>query len=358
MTAQQPPVTYAGAGVDIEAGDLAKAQYASLAAMTRRPEVLADVGPFAGLFRLGKYEDPVLVASADGVGTKVKIASVLGRLDSVGHDLVNHCVNDALTSGATPLFFLDYVAGDGVPAETKVDLVRGVAEACKAVGMALLGGETADMPGVYLQGELDLAGFIIGIVERDAVIDGSGIRVGDALIAVPSNGLHTNGYSLARRVFDIGVDGDPVEERQRADERPAELMGDTVGEALLRPHRAYFPYLKPVLPLLRGIAHITGGGLPGNVNRILPDRLAARLDATSWPVPPIFPLIAERGGIEPAEMFRAFNMGAGLVLACRQEDAGDVLAALDGAVEAGEVVVQGDGPKVIVEGMERACARS
>jgi phosphoribosylformylglycinamidine cyclo-ligase len=348
---------YAAAGVDIDEAERAKRQYAPLAAMTRRPEVLADIGPFAGLFQLGAYRDPVLVASADGVGTKVRLARLAGRFDTIGRDLVNHCVNDALTSGARPLFFLDYLAGDSVDAATKVEVVRGVAEACRDAGMALLGGETADMPGVYLPRELDLAGFIVGVVERDEVIDGSRIEAGDVAIVLPSNGLHTNGYSLARRVFDIGMGGDPGAERARALEAPAAL-GEPILEALLRPHHCYLAEVEQVRSVVKGIAHITGGGLPGNVNRILPPGLGVRLDARAWSVPPIFRLIQQRGEIPPEEMFRAFNMGAGIVLVVAPNDERTVLERLPHTRSAGRVEAVADQGQVIIEGMDEACARS
>jgi phosphoribosylformylglycinamidine cyclo-ligase len=336
--------------VDIAAADRAKERYEALVASTRRPEVLADIGPFAGLFDTAEVAGRVLVASADGVGTKVKIARLLGRYETIGHDIVGHSVNDQLTAGGRPLFFLDYLAGNGLTEDVKVAIVRGVAEACREVGMALLGGETADMPGVYAPGEFDLAGFIIGVVERDRIIDGSRIVEGDSLLVLPSNGMHTNGYSLARGVLGIGVDGDPDEERARAGEYvPA--LATTLGEALLRPHMAYLRQLEPVLERARGLAHITGGGLPGNVNRILPPGLAARLDPHSWPLPPIFPLLQERGQIATREMFRAFNMGAGMVLACAPEDAGWIRERVPDAVVAGRVERRAGTEAVIIEGV-------
>ena len=284
---------YAAAGVDIDAAERLISRFAELARGARRPEVIADVGPFSGLFRLGSYRDPVLVASTDSVGTKVKLAVLLERYEGLGHDLVNHCVNDALTAGAEPLFFLDYIGGSGVTDEAKLALVGGVAAACREAGCALLGGETADMPGLYASGDFDLVGFIVGVVERDAVIDGSRIREGDALLGLPSNGLHTNGYSLVRKVFGVGLDGDPDAERAVLYANYPGL-GVTLGEALMTPHRCYYSELKPLLvgaPLaapsrsgaqraapLRGIAHITGGGIPGNVPRILPEALGARID--------------------------------------------------------------------------------
>ncbi|HET9476481.1 MAG TPA: phosphoribosylformylglycinamidine cyclo-ligase, partial [Dehalococcoidia bacterium] len=240
------PATYAAAGVDIDAAEALVSRYARMAKAARRPEVLADVGPFAGLFRLGQYRDPVLVASTDSVGTKVKLAALAGRYEGTGHDLVNHCVNDTLTSGAHPLFFLDYIGNSGLTDNAKAALVKGCVDACAAVGAALLGGETADMPGTYREGDFDLVGFVLGVVERDAVIDGSAIREGDVLIGLPSDGLHTNGYSLVRRIFQIGLDEDASAERSRLDHHYPEL-GETLADALLRPHRCYYNDLKPLL---------------------------------------------------------------------------------------------------------------
>ena len=276
------PISYRETGVDITAAEGLVSRFAELARSTARPEVLAAVGPFSGLFALQGYRNPVIVSSADGVGTKLKLAALAGAYASLGHDLVNHCVNDILTAGAEPLFFLDYIGGHAVSDETKLELVRGLAEACRESGCALLGGETADMPGLYAEGDFDLVGFIVGAAERDAVIDGSRIAAGDILLALPSNGLHTNGYSLARQALRVAAGGDPAEERARLLQRRAEL-GETLADALLRPHRCYYRDLKPVLPLLKGIAHITGGGIPGNLPRILPAGLGARLRGGSWP---------------------------------------------------------------------------
>ncbi|HUF52267.1 MAG TPA: phosphoribosylformylglycinamidine cyclo-ligase [Dehalococcoidia bacterium] len=328
---------YAAAGVDVDAAEALVTRFAELAKTARRPEVLADIGPFAGLFKLGKYDDPVLVASTDSVGTKVKIASVLGRYDTVGHDLVNHCVNDVLTTGAEPLFFLDYIGNCGLSDDAKADIVRGCVEACRENGCALLGGETADMPGTYEEGDFDLVGFVVGIVERDAVIDGSAIREGDTLIALPSDGLHTNGYSLVRRLFNVGVGGDPAAEREVLERNYPGLEG-TLGEALLAPHRPYLAALGPVLPKLRGIAHITGGGIPGNLPRILPEGLGARLDRGTWNTPALFRLIQDKGGIDDGEMLRAFNIGVGVIVAVAPEDAADVGRRLAGSWVIGEVV--------------------
>jgi phosphoribosylformylglycinamidine cyclo-ligase len=352
-------LSYAAAGVDIDAGNRAVARMKALARATSRPEVLADIGPFAALFRLnagGSYTDPVLVASTDGVGTKVKIARALGRYDTIGRDLVNACVNDVLTAGAQPLFFLDYIAGNGLAEDAKIALVAGMADACREAGCALVGGETADMPGVYAPGEFDLAGFVVGIVERAALLDGSCISEGDLLIALPSDGLHTNGYSLVRAAFGVCLGGPENDARDRellARTYP-ELEGMTLGDALLVPHRSYVRDLRAVLPRLKGLAHITGGGLIDNLPRILPAGLAARIDRSSWTVPPLFGLIQRTGQIAEEEMFRTFNMGIGMIAVAAPDDARALLDAgmLPDAWIAGSVVQNGfgandaDGPRV------------
>jgi phosphoribosylformylglycinamidine cyclo-ligase len=362
-------MTYSQAGVDVDAAARLVERIKELARATHRPEVLAGVGPFSGLFRLSGYRDPVLVASADGVGTKLKLASILGRYDTVGIDLVNHCVNDILTTGAEPLFFLDYLASSDLSEEEKTAIVQGVATACQAVGCALLGGETADMPDIYGRGDFDLVGFIVGVVERDQIIDGNTIREGDVLLGLPSSGLHTNGYSLVRKVFGVGLGGDPAEERARLGRTYPGLEG-TLGEALLAPHRCYYNELRPALrrvvgavrepplrePPLQGIAHITGGGIPGNLPRILPEGpstgsgqgLAARLRRGSWPVPPIFRLIQERGSVAEEEMYRTFNMGLGMIVVCRPEDVQAVRAQVAEALVVGEVIAQKDDRRVVI----------
>jgi phosphoribosylformylglycinamidine cyclo-ligase len=340
VTETSRPLSYAEAGVDVDAAEALVSRFAHLAATARTPGVLADIGPFAGLFRLGEYRDPVLVASTDSVGTKVKVAALLDRYDSVGHDLVNHCVNDALTTGAEPLFFLDYIGNCGLSDDAKAEIVRGCVEACRDAGAALLGGETADMPGTYREGDFDLVGFVVSVVERDSVIDGSGIRDGDLLVGLPSSGLHTNGYSLVRRLFRVGIDEDREPERERLNENYPGLEG-TLGDALLEPHRSYLADVRRLLvpdTPLHGIAHITGGGIPGNVPRIMPERLGSRIDRASWRVPALFRLIQEKGGLDDEEMFRTFNMGLGLVLAVAPEDAAEVQRALPEAWVCGEVV--------------------
>jgi len=358
MEEAHPPksMTYAQAGVDVDAAARLVDRIKALARATHRPEVLAGVGPFSGLFRLSGYRDPVLVASADGVGTKLKIASLLDRCDTVGIDLVNHCVNDILTTGAEPLFFLDYLASSGLSEDEKTAIVQGVASACQAVGCALLGGETADMPDIYGRGDFDLVGFIVGVIERGQIIDGSTIREGDVLLGLPSSGLHTNGYSLVRKVFGVGLGGDPKEERARLGRTYPGLEG-TLGETLLEPHRCYYNELKPVFARTKGIAHITGGGIPGNLPRILPDGpstgsgqgLAARLRRGSWPVQPIFRLIQERGNVAEEEMYRTFNMGLGMIAACAPEDVETVRAQVPQALLVGEVIAQKAKQRVVID---------
>jgi phosphoribosylformylglycinamidine cyclo-ligase len=350
MEEAHPPngMTYSQAGVDVDAASRLVDHIKKLARATHRPEVLAGVGPFSGLFRLSGYRDPVLVASADGVGTKLKIASVLARYDTVGIDLVNHCVNDILTTGAEPLFFLDYLASSDLSEEAKAAVVQGVASACQNVGCALLGGETADMPDIYGRGDFDLVGFIVGVIERGQIIDGSTIREGDVLLGLPSSGLHTNGYSLVRKVFGVGLGGDLEEERARLNRTYPGLKA-TLGETLLAPHRCYYNELKPVLARLKGIAHVTGGGIPGNLPRILPDGLAARLSRGSWQVQPIFRLIQERGNVAEDEMYRTFNMGLGMIVACAPDDVDTLRAQVPEALPVGEIVSQKDKRRAIIE---------
>ena len=301
--------TYRDAGVDIEAGNRAVELMKGAVKSTYGKEVLAGIGAFGGLYDAAALKGmtaPVLVASTDGVGTKTKIAAALGRYDTIGHDIVGHCVNDILVQGARPLFFLDYVAFNKLIPERVAAIVTGIAEACNSVGCALLGGETAEMPGVYADGEFDIVGTIIGAVERGRIVDGSGIVAGDAIIGIASNGLHTNGFSLARRVL-----------AHRDLRAVAPGLDKPLGEALLAPHR---PYLREVEQLwasgvtIKGMAHITGGGLIENPPRILPDGIAARIRRASWPMPPLFSLIQSDGDIAPLEMARVFNCGLGMLL--------------------------------------------
>jgi phosphoribosylformylglycinamidine cyclo-ligase len=299
---------YAASGVDIAAATRAKELMAAAVRATHGPAVLAGMGAFGGCFdaqALRGLAAPVLVSSADGVGTKTLIAAALGRYDTVGQDLVNHCVNDILVQGARPLFFLDYLAAARLDAEQAAAIVGGVAAACRAVGCALIGGETAEMPDVYAPGAFDLAGTIVGLVERGAMLPRPGIAPGDAVIALPSTGLHTNGYSLARRIA----------AREGYDARPAILGGQTVGEALLAVHRCYLPEVEALLAAapLKALAHITGGGLFDNLPRVLPAGLGAAIERGSWAVPPICAYLVEQGQVPEQEAFHALNMGLGML---------------------------------------------
>ncbi|HLF77601.1 MAG TPA: phosphoribosylformylglycinamidine cyclo-ligase [Dehalococcoidia bacterium] len=343
------PLTYASSGVDLNARRSVVERYRDAARHAGRPEVLSGIDPFAGLFALGagKYKDPVLVSSTDGVGTKTKLAGLVGRYESLGQDIVANCVNDALTTGAEPLFFLDYIGSSDLPADAKVAIVKGIADACAEIGCALLGGETADMPGVYPPGEFDLVGFVVGAVERDRLIDGTRIAAGDLLFALPSNGLHTNGYSLARAALGIGMHEDGAASDRDRLLRYEPDLGATLAGALLAPHICYVNALKPALklsdsdgrPLIKGLAHITGGGLEENVPRILPAGLGARFQRNSWPVPPIFGRVQQAGAIDDAEMDRVFNMGLGMIIAVGPEDARALTSALPEAIEVGLVSI-------------------
>ncbi|MBE7550686.1 MAG: phosphoribosylformylglycinamidine cyclo-ligase [Anaerolineales bacterium] len=328
------PITYRDAGVDIEAGARAVELMKEAVRATYGPEVLAGIGAFGGLFDISALKGmqaPVLVASTDGVGTKTKIAAALGRFETIGFDIVNHCVNDILVQGARPLFFLDYIAASRLQPERVATVVRSIAAACQAVGCALLGGETAEMPGVYEPNEFDLVGTVVGVVERSQIIDGRTIRPGDQVIGLAAAGLHTNGYSLARRVFE-GWDlhaGIPE-------------LGQPLGEALLVPHRAYLAEVQRLQAAnitLKGLAHITGGGLVDNPPRILPPGTALDLPRGSWPIPPIFQLIQRVGQIDETEMARTFNLGLGMLAVVSAEQLDQALAVLgDGAWAVGEIV--------------------
>ncbi|HEY31651.1 MAG TPA: phosphoribosylformylglycinamidine cyclo-ligase [Dehalococcoidia bacterium] len=333
--------TYAGAGVDIDAKDRAVERIGKLAQSTLRPEVLSGVGFFGGLFELKEYTDSVLVSSIDQVGTKTKIANALNKHDTVGIDIVSHCVNDIFTCGAEPLFFLDYI-GMGKMIPDKVEaIVQGLAQACREVGCALIGGETGEMAGLYATpDDYDLVGFVIGAVKKEKIITGRVVAVGDILIGLPSSGLHTNGYSLVRKIFG--------ETRAALDTDYPEL-GRTLGEELLEPHRCYYNQLKPLLPFIKGMAHITGGGLIENVPRVLPQGIAAHFDSRTWTVPTIFDLIQQRGNVDRDEMYRVFNMGIGMVVVCSPEHVSRITEALPEAKVIGEVVKQTSEARVVIE---------
>jgi len=332
--------SYAKAGVDIDAKDKAIERISKLARSTSRPGVLSGVGFFGGLFEFKGYKNPVLVSSIDQVGTKTKIANAADKHDTVGIDIVSHCVNDIFTCGAEPLFFLDYIGmGKMVPEKVEA-IVRGLAQACRDVGCALIGGETGEMPGLYATPDnYDLVGFIIGVVEKEKIIMGKTIVAGDTIIGLPSSGLHTNGYSLVRKIFG---------ETKSALQTHYPELGRTLGEELLEPHRCYYNQLKPLLPLIKGMAHITGGGLIGNVPRILPQGVAASFDSQAWTTPPIFHLIQQRGNVDHNEMYRVFNMGIGMVLICSADKADQLTRALPETKVIGEVMKQTGKKRVVI----------
>jgi phosphoribosylformylglycinamidine cyclo-ligase len=326
---------YRSAGVDIDAGNEVVRRIRTLARGTFTPGVLSDIGSFGGLFHLdpSRAADPVLVASADGVGTKLRVAFMAGIHRTIGVDLVNHCVNDILVQGAEPLVFLDYLAPGRLEPDVAVQIVEGLADACRQNGCALLGGETAEMPGFYKDGEYDVAGFIIGLVPRARLIDGSGIVPGDVLIGLPSSGLHTNGYSLARRIaFEVaGLDV----------RSPFPGSSASVGDVLLTPHRSYLPVVRPLLASgsIKGMAHITGGCITENLPRILPAGTHAIVDRTKWQVPAVFQWLQRAGDVPLDDMLRTFNMGIGLILAVSESDVPEVLTALRASGEAGAAAI-------------------
>jgi phosphoribosylformylglycinamidine cyclo-ligase len=331
-------MSYRDAGVDIDRQDEALRRIKQLVASTRTAGVGSELGSFGGQFRpdLAGYTAPVLVASCDGVGTKLRVAFATGVHDTVGRDLVNHCVNDILVQGATPLFFMDYVATGRVEPGVVASVVEGIARGCRETGCALLGGETAEMPGFYADGEYDVAGFVLGVVDGRRLIDGSRIQPGDRLIGLPSAGLHTNGYSLARKII-FEVEG--LRPADSVDE-----LGTTAGQALLAEHRCYLDALRGPIEqgLVHGLAHITGGGIVDNLPRVLPPGAAARVERERWPVPPIFGYLQRAGRVERHEMDRTFNMGVGMVVVVGADDVAELERQLDVADEAhyaiGEVV--------------------
>jgi phosphoribosylformylglycinamidine cyclo-ligase len=329
MTSPDAALTYRDAGVDIDAGDALVERIKPFAKRTMRPEVLAGIGGFGALVEIGKsYREPVLVASTDGVGTKLRLAIELARHGTVGIDLVAMSVNDILVQGAEPLFFLDYYACGKLDVDVAADVVRGIAAGCEQAGCALIGGETAEMPGMYAVGDYDLAGFAVGVVEKSAVIDGRSIAPGDVVLGIASSGAHSNGYSLVRRILerskpDLAAPFDP-----RAGET-------SLGDALMAPTRIY---VKPLLALMRalpvkGLAHVTGGGLTENVPRVLPANVAARLEATTWPRPPVFDWLQREGNVAGAEMHRVFNCGIGMVVVVAAEHAARATLLLTAAGE-------------------------
>ena len=321
---EDQPLDYASAGVDIDRSDSVKQRIRNVVESTFTAGARGSFGGFGGMFRIpAGFQRPVLVSSADGVGTKLRVAIEANRHHTVGHDLVNHCVNDILVQGAVPLFFLDYFAAGRLQPEVVEAVVTGIAAGCRENGCSLVGGETAEMPGIYTPPDYDLAGFIVGCVEEDAILGADRVEEGDVILGLASSGLHTNGYSLARRI---------VAERmqlQVGDEFPGESA--SVADVLLRIHRSYLPLLRPILGKLHGMAHITGGGLPGNVNRVLPDTLDAVIDGTSWPIPNLFAQLERAGQVSRDEMYRTFNMGVGMVVITDESGAAAVEASASSA---------------------------
>jgi phosphoribosylformylglycinamidine cyclo-ligase len=324
---QQSKKAYAAAGVDVDLGNRVKSGIHALVKGTHGPEVLGKIGGFGGLFRANfkGMKDPVLVSSVDGVGTKLKVAFAMDRHDTVGQDLVNHCVNDIAVVGARPLFFLDYIGGERLEPAVFTQLIKGFAKACKEAGCALIGGETAQMPGMYQRGEYDLAGTIVGVVDRAKALDGSRIKVGDVIIGLASNGLHTNGYSLARKILFEQMD------LTLSSKLPG--VAKSVGEELLRVHKNYQPLLaKLPAGLVKGLAHITGGGLLDNLPRVLPKTTDAVIDTKSWKVPAIFQAIQDGGKVDRTEMYQVFNMGIGMAVVVSAADREKALKLTKGRV--------------------------
>ena len=345
------PLTYAAAGVDLDARRRFIERIRPIARSTHRPEVLAGVGPFGGLFQLGGYKQPVLVSSTDSVGTKVKIAALLGAYESIGVDVVNQNLNDVLTTGAAPLFFLDYLASSTMSADEKEALVRGIASACKEAGCALIGGESAEMPGHYQRGDYDLAGFAVGAVERAWRLPRTDIAAGDVLLGLASSGVHANGFSLVRKI---------LRDHQLDLPDPAPFAtGESLASALLKPTRIYVRSILNLLghtDVVKGMAHITGGGLIDNIPRVLPEGVVARIDAASWQAPPVFRWLYETGQLKPEEMLRTFNCGIGMVLMVPADYADATMHYLSGRGETvyhlGELI-PGEGPaRVQVDGMD------
>ena len=341
-SAQKKPrrVTYSDAGVDISRADRAKQRIKYLAQKTFTRSVLSDIGSFGGLFALGtKYRDPVLVSSADGVGTKLKVAFAMNLHQTVGADLVNHCVNDIAVQGATPLFFLDYFASGKLDPEVTEKVVSGLADACRQNGCALIGGETAEMPGIYSDGEYDIAGFIVGVVDRDRIITGERVEIGDVIIGLPSSGLHTNGYSLARKLF--------FEVARYTPDTFVSEIKNKAGAELMRTHKSYWPVVRRLIEAeaVNAMAHITGGGITENLPRVLPKGTAASIQLGSWPVLPVFTHLQKLGNVDQDEMLRTFNMGIGMILVVPAKKFKRVQTILDRVNEKGYTIgriVKGD----------------
>ncbi|NPV13587.1 phosphoribosylformylglycinamidine cyclo-ligase [candidate division WOR-3 bacterium] len=321
---------YRDAGVDIERMNAVKKEIGRIVRKTYLPEVISEVGLFGSLFKIPRKQKPVLVASCDSVGTKVLIAREMGIFNTVGIDIVNHCVNDILTLGAKPLFFLDYIAHSDLSSNQLLDLIKGLANACRQNGCALVGGETAMMPDIYRNGDFDLVGFIVGIVEQDQIVDAQKLKPGDVAIGIPSNGLHTNGYSLARKVL-FKLNRLTVHSKVQG-------LKYTLGKELLRPHRSYFKLVYPLLNQVKAVAHITGGGFYDNISRLLPPETSCIIKKSTWRPPPIFQLIQKLGAVPDEEMYRTFNMGIGMVLFVAPDKAATMRRRIPGARVIGKIV--------------------
>jgi len=332
--------TYASAGVDIDAALKLKKVIARMAQPTFGPEVMRGIGFFGGLYEFKGYHQPILVSHVDGVGTKMKIAIALNKHDTIGMDIVNHCVNDIFTGGATPLFFLDYIAMGKLNPGRVEAIAGGLVKACQEVGCALIGGETAEMPGIYAEDDYDLVGFIIGVVEKKEIRLGDNIASGDVIIGLPSSGLHTNGYSLVRKVFGVS----PGAMNTFYPE-----LGRSLGEALLEPHRCYYRQLQPLLPAIKGLAHITGGSFYKNIPRVLPEGCAAQVNRRSWTVPPLFRIIQKAGNVDENEMYHVFNMGLGMAVICAAAQAEKILQTIPEAKVVGQVIRQTSEARVIIQ---------
>lgn len=337
-------LSYKASGVDLEAAQSFKEQLAAIVNPTHGENILSGVGGFGAAYKLANYKSPILISSTDGVGTKLRLAILLENYDTIGEDLVNACVNDILVSGADPLFFLDYIAVGTLQEEVLLALIKGIARACEYNSCALIGGETAQMPGMYSGSDFDMAGFVLGAVEEKDLIDGKNIVPDDILIGIPSNGLHTNGYSLARKIFDTDNGSHMLCEYDS-------ILGSTYGEALMLPHTPYFKTVSAVRHLVKGMAHVTGGGLIENIPRVLPSGVAAVIDHTSWEIPQIFRVLQLKGNIPQDEMFRVFNMGIGMVIVSSPANAPIILSKLSDSKIIGSVIEQNqpDSKQVIIE---------
>lgn len=345
-------IDYRSAGVDIAAGDELVSSIGEAVRASHGPEVLRGLGHFGGFYKIGAVgEQATLVASIDGVGTKLRVALAAGKHDFIGHDIVNHCVNDILACGARPLFFLDYYATGRLDPATAATVVQGIAAACVQARIALLGGETAEMPGIYHGDDYDLAGVVVGMVEADGIVDGSNIQAGDTIVGLPSSGFHTNGYSLIRAA--MGLNSGEAQAKARLMQPAPFDPGVTIGDLLLEPHRSYLDPVTKIVNtgLATGMAHITGGGIAGNLSRIVPEGLTARIDPGAWKTPEIFEFVAESGNVSREECFNVFNMGIGYIVVCRPENRNAVLEASDGGLEIGTVDNEAGQQRVQIAGV-------